>query len=81
MEQTQEREIRMYYRPMATLSNGLDHTGRTSLSAQIYGSIRDVIESGPSSTYRRAYHTNHTTARTSPLSVSLQEPIPMTRKA
>ena len=31
---------------MATLSIGLDRAGRTSLSAQIYGSIRDAIESG-----------------------------------
>ncbi|AOK06414.1 PLP-dependent aminotransferase family protein [Burkholderia latens] len=31
---------------MTTLSIGLDRAGRTSLSAQIYGSIRDAIESG-----------------------------------
>ncbi|MBU9206765.1 PLP-dependent aminotransferase family protein [Burkholderia multivorans] len=31
---------------MTTLSIGLDRSGRTSLSAQIYGSIRDAIESG-----------------------------------
>lgn len=31
---------------MTTLSIGLDHSRRTSLSAQIYSAIRDAIESG-----------------------------------
>ena len=31
---------------MTKLSIGLDRAGRISLSAQIYGSIRDAIESG-----------------------------------
>lgn len=36
----------MYYRVHGKLSIGLDRSGRISLSAQIYGSIRDAIESG-----------------------------------
>ena len=52
MKQYRKRQFQMYHRAMAELPIHLDRAGRKPLAAQIYGAIREAIETGGSARAR-----------------------------